>query len=157
MSHRVLGVDVSTQTIAIAVFQMDHRLHTLEQRIGDNPVRRLANTYELAMMWVGPNTIVIPEWPMGRSRYAQSTLDRVLGAFLAGCEHAAWVHHQGFTPSEWKKASVGKGNASKGEVAAWARATYTFSPSASQNVCDAIGIAHAGAAWWETRRNKEAA
>jgi Holliday junction resolvasome RuvABC endonuclease subunit len=52
--------------------------------------------------------------------------------------------------SSWKLASVGRGNATKHDVAEWVQTTYSITPD-NQDQCDAIGIAHAGAAWWASR------
>jgi Holliday junction resolvasome RuvABC endonuclease subunit len=150
MSHRIAGIDVSTRTIAIAILD-NGKMRTLEVSLGDSPVRRLSRATELGYMWIGSTTVVVPEDPpMVKNSATHRALCEVLGAFLSGCEHAAWVH-PGMPVNSWKKASVGRGNASKTEVDAWARATYRVPLSASQNVCDAIGIAHAGAAWWASR------
>jgi Holliday junction resolvasome RuvABC endonuclease subunit len=149
VTHRIAGIDVSTKTIAIAVLDQG-RMRTLEVSLGENPVRRLSRATELGYMWIGSTTVVVPEDPpMVKNSAVHRALCEVLGAFLSGCEHAAWVH-PGMPVNSWKKASVGWGNASKGDVRLWAETKYGYTGE-SQNICDAIGIAHAGAAWWASR------
>lgn len=84
--------------------------------------------------------------------YAISRFPRAsrLHGYAEACLHAALATVLPHVPppvplkaTEWKLDTVGKGNASKDEVRAWAEHTVGHRIS-SQDACDAIGIAIAG-------------
>lgn len=151
MIDRVLGVDIGTTMLAFALFREDHLERAWWVGLPTDHVNRLAVAYDYAAV-LPSNLVIVPEDPpMVRNSAVHRALCEVLGAFLAGCTHARWVH-PGMPVATWKKASVGKGNATKDAVFAWSHETYSFPSDARQDVCDAIGIAHAGAAWWASRK-----
>jgi hypothetical protein len=147
--NRILGVDVSTTRLAFATIRDTRLERAWSVQLPADHVNRLAAAYDCAAI-LPNNLVVVPEDPpMVRNSAVHRALCEVLGAFLAGCTHAAWVH-PGIPVSSWKLASVGRGNATKHDVAEWVQTTYSITPD-NQDQCDAIGIAHAGAAWWASR------
>lgn len=153
MTHRVLGVDIGTQRIGLAIIRGERLEKAWWIGLPPDHVNRLAHAYDYAHI-LPTGLVVVPEDPpMVRNSAVHRALCEVLGAFLAGCTHARWVH-PGIPVPSWKLASVGKGNATKNDVREWVEDTYEYQ-HAFQDVLDAVAIAHAGAAWWATR--KEAA
>jgi Holliday junction resolvasome RuvABC endonuclease subunit len=151
----VLGVDIGTRRLGLALLDTDTgklRAHYALE-LPKDPVNRLAAAYDQAQLLAAPNVVVVPEQPSGR--YVHASLIEVLGAFKAGCTHAAWVH-PGLPPSAWKKASTGNGSAAKKEVNVWVWREYGLD-LADQDICAAIGIAHAGRLWWNSQRKEGAA
>jgi hypothetical protein len=152
--NRVLGVDVSTTRLAFATITGQRLERAWSVQLPADHVNRLAAAYDCAAILPNGLVVVPEDPPMVRNSAVHRALCEVLGAFLAGCTHAAWVH-PGIPVSSWKLASVGKGNATKTDVANWVGETYgayLLAPeSGNQDIWDAIGIAHAGAAWWATR------
>lgn len=146
---RVLGVDPGSRVLGLAIIDEHGVLFTeAVALVLDNWPASLQRAYDTARLWARRGVVVVPEQPSGK--HVPVKLWEILGAFKAGCCDAAWVH-PGMPVSSWKLASVGKGNASKAEVAEWVAREYGFR-SASQDVLDAVAIAHAGAAWWATRK-----
>lgn len=151
MTDRVIGVDIATTGLAFAILNPDRLERAWWVGLPNDHVNRLAVAYDYATLLPSRLVIVPEDPPMVRNTAVHRALCEVLGAFLAGCTHAAWVH-PGIPVPSWKHASVGKGNATKNEVRAWVEATYKREGD-TQDVCDAISIAHAGLAWWASRRN----
>lgn len=147
----VWGVDVAVSRLAFAfapenggaieVETLVTRCDATEgERLGllDRQVRiyarQAAGAYPPAVVWV--------EQPSGRFRnlalvYATGALQAALAEAL-GCP--VWT----VPSSAWKLRTVGRGNASKAQVAAWVAARS--STSASQDEADAYAIAAAGRA-----------
>jgi Holliday junction resolvasome RuvABC endonuclease subunit len=151
----ILGVDIGTRRLGLALLDADTeklRAHYAVELPRD-PVNRLAAAYDQAQLVAAPTVVVVPEQPSGR--YVHASLLEVLGAFKAGCTHAAWVH-PGLPPSQWKRDSVGRGTASKPEYVAWAQHAYHVQTT-DDDICAAIGIAHAGRLWWNSQRKEGAA
>ena len=83
------------------------------------------------------------EKPFSRSYKAVSALMRVQGAIVACLPPELLVCE--LAPTEWKTATVGQGNAGKGDVAAWVFRRYTeaFVEDWPQDGLDAYAIAWA--------------
>jgi Holliday junction resolvasome RuvABC endonuclease subunit len=152
---RILGLDAQSTRLGLATFPARGPAralawtHELDQ---SSIAHRLDDAYEEAQLLADSRTIIAYELPplvRGNVDTLRS-IERVLGAFLAGCRHAHYIL-PGFAPGSWKLASVGKGNASKEEVGIWAADTHGIY-HARQDALDALGIAHAGRLMWATRR-----
>jgi hypothetical protein len=147
----VWGVDVSTKRLAVAFHgrgvetvefdkQLRHgaRFHHIHQR-----------TVEAPMGWRSefPPFFVWVEAPTGPK--ISPPLLYAVGAVMAGLywalEHCFPypVEVRTISVGEWKKGSVGHGNASKAQVLAWARGQGYEGDS--EDEADAWGVAHAGA------------
>jgi Holliday junction resolvasome RuvABC endonuclease subunit len=153
----VLGVDIGTKRLGLALIRSEtgklHAHYALE--LLRDPVNRLAAAYDQATLLAAPNVAVfMEEPPYVRNVDTFRKLCEVAGAFRAGCTHAHWT--MDFTQSEWKLASVGRGVANKRTYVAWAQTTYHVQTT-DDDICAAIGIAHAGRAWWNSQRKDGAA
>lgn len=162
MTEFVWGIDVSTTRLAFAFASLDTtavKVETLitrtEEREGarlgllDRQLRifgRLRGAmYPPACVWV--------EQASGRFQAPQ--LLYAIGVIQAALAETLPCPVWTVPSSAWKKRSVGRGNASKEQIAAWAESSgYEFE---GQDEADAIGIAVAGRAMFTTGRWEAAA
>lgn len=159
MTHEpdvVLGIDFSTKRIARAFIHLGHgTVTTRVTQLPADPVQRLHAAYELAHSEVGPRHVVVPEWPMGPSRTVSMRLERVAGAYEAGCTAAGWVHEQGVPSSVWKKAVLGHGGVKAKDLpallGAWAQERYGIR-SEDPDLLVALAVATYGVQWWSSKR-----
>lgn len=148
------GLDVSTKQVALAALHDDGRFETKTLCVAAPPgTRRLWLAYNALTPWVRgiarhrPPRVVFVERPRGAITHA-SLLD-MIGVVKA----SIYAGLEGLTPFEvlvtdipigtWKKNSVGFGNASKEQIRDWAE-DFGIDPTASEDECDALGVAVAG-------------
>lgn len=156
----VWGVDVAVAHLAVAAACEDGRVpaFSLSMRTKAKEGERLAFIFETVRDYarevsrgVYAPTAIWVEQPSGRTVHPQ--LWYATGVIQAALFEATSVPVWSIPPSAWKRGTVGKGNASKVEVAEWAAGVgYEF---ASEHEADAIGIAVAGRAMvvegkWDT-------
>lgn len=168
-ADRLFGVDVNTRRIAIASiplavpdFQADRSFAAvLVEELPKDSVNRLTAAAHYARKHVTESVVVIPEWPQGASRRTSSRLERVLGAFLSGCDHAAWVHEEGVVDGTWKKHVLGHGRPKIDGMTTHDSAYFLLKPWALQtfqvdtddeDILAALAIAQWGRDWWESQR-----
>lgn len=153
MSSRdwVLGVDVAIGHLAIGAAPVDGGQVEVRslitacdaregERLGklDRQVRIWAR--QLAGIW--PPAVVWVEQPSGRFRNLQLTY--ATGVIQAALFEALGVPVWTIPSSAWKKRTVGVGNATKPQVAAWVQKLGV--DVETQDESDACAIAHAGRA-----------
>lgn len=151
MSWTVLGVDVSTK--AVDLVELDGGggwcPHTLEllAKTDISQARRMARTLEVVEEWAlhhrGRYTIVYVERPTGK--HPSPLLTMTAGVVALGLERVLGDGNVHLVPiTQWKLRAIGKGNASKEGVMAWARERYGYEGD-RQDTADALGIAAAAA------------
>lgn len=161
MSRWCWAVDPAVARVAFAAADLDHDAmaawtvtHKTDARDGE----RLGNLAEIvrthatdrAEAW--PPYVVFVEQPSGTFR--NLPLAYATGVIQASLFEALRVPVWTIPSSKWKKTALGRGNASKEQVAAWVTAQgWGF---ASQDEADACAMAHAGRLMmqqsrWDTR------
>lgn len=89
----------------------------------------------------GPVDLIAVEQPVG-AHVAPASL-MCLGVLLASLADVVGCPVVELTPTMWKKAALGKGNASKADVMRWAWVAYGHDGDV-QDEADALGVAVAG-------------
>lgn len=150
------GMDVSTRRLAVAIVDADgwEDVDTLEYGKTEPGAQRLSRIFHTTAAYVGrlavdhPPVCVWVEQPTGR--HPAPTLVHAVGVVMAATYSALSelypfpVSVLGIGVSEWKAVTVGRGNASKQDIAAWAAGIGY--DGTSQDEADAIGIALGGLA-----------
>lgn len=150
----VWGVDVATTHLAFAFAETGSEWVwaqplDLTSKLRDGP--RLAHildtvgAYAVDAMGDFPPAAIWVEQPFGS--FVHPTLMFVTGVVTAALFRATGAPTWMISPSQWKRATVGKGNARKDAVEAWVRAAG-YEP-ASEHEADATAIAYAGRALYE--------
>ena len=162
----VWGVDVSTRRVAFAAVR--------EGAAPDFTVAQFPACWQPAGAWdpgrvdmmaqlvvavsakfakrTGTPDVVVVETPTGR--HPKPRLWFAAGATLVGLmEFAPFVST--IPVATWKKHSVGRGNATKPEILAWAQAHGL--PNRDQDLADALGVAVGGRALITETNTKETA
>lgn len=157
MSDRILGIDPAGDHLAFAALYADGRIaSTHEIRTKERPgPNRLAFWREeiYAGRWslLKDTLAVVVEIPWGpRPHFGLLSTAAVI---IEACAAASLVPVLTLTTSDWKKRSVGVGNASKAAVMEHARRAFGYS-GASQDLADALCMAEAG---WQMYRRSLAA
>lgn len=130
-------VDVQTLTTASDTSEGE-RLGLLDRQVRIF-ARQLAGDYPPHVVWV--------EQPSGK--FSNLQLIYAVGALQAALFETLGVPVWTIPSSTWKLKTIGAGNATKQQVAAWAEGVATFD---GQDEADAIGIAVAGRAMVEAGR-----
>ena len=159
---KVVGTDFSTKRIDMVELDLDEdhavwashemqgkvmedRIRYMERVVDDFPVTALPDKHSL--FWDDVIAVGL-ERPIGR--FNAGPLNMMLGALLTRIPPDTLVKL--WTPSAWKKQTLGKGNALKSDVQAWARSStiraYTWD-AWSEDAFDALAIA------WATRARLE--
>jgi Holliday junction resolvasome RuvABC endonuclease subunit len=138
----MIGIDPSSKGLAIAwvepVYPFD-LVGWIWYEL-DAPILESAHEAITMLRRDFPNALITIEDPMGPHPKTIAALHRVVGACMSADRSMNMIN-----VSTWKKATVGKGNASKDEVREWVAYNYGIERDPNQDVCDAIGIAVAAA------------
>lgn len=146
----VAGIDFDTHAVHVVLLELDsdraqHWCAAIAKG-GDafDRTRRIRDVMPSRGYWDDEGVVAIGiERPMGfRSALGSHTLLRAQGAILACLPSATLVHE--LAPQEWKRDSLGKGNASKTEVLHWAHEHWLpMRDRMGQDEADAFCIAWA--------------
>lgn len=150
----VWGVDVSTKRVAIAAVPGDDtdaattvvEFPAAVRSCGKGDTGDLYGVYTLVRLaavrfsWDYPPTAIIVEKPAGK--VVTPVLWLTVGATITALQHFPGLLVTTLPVGTWKRWSVGRGDASKADVAAWA--LETFGHEDDQDVADALGVAVAG-------------
>lgn len=151
MEGWIYGVDVGLSRVTVGLLSDSEAKFVTRRTDGlyDDLPRKLieledkANEVADSLMHDCPPAVVAVEMPFGRFRSTE--FGAAFGATILGINLALnnlrhpppiWT----VTVSEWKAATVGKGNASKPAVMQWAKANL-LSEIPTQDVADALSIA----------------
>lgn len=147
----VAGIDYSSNAIHVAMLDTDSdRAHWHVRRIDDatgdsfERARRVRDVMPARGSWLDSGVVLVGiESTYSQSFKATAALARVQGAILACLPPGIPVLP--VTAQEWKRVTIGKSNASKEEVAAWASERWgALAPvGVPQDVWDAYCIAYA--------------
>jgi Holliday junction resolvasome RuvABC endonuclease subunit len=156
MASWVWGCDPSSKHVAFAALERDgdrrefFQLDVLHQ-LGTSRAEKLWNIAQALPAFIIPHAKQCPpmcvyvEVPAGRPNPTLTGAYGVIIAALWGTLSALYQHPVSVWSIDsrtWKKAAIGKGNASKEVIHAWARAEGVDHPSG--DILDAFGIATAG-------------
>lgn len=145
----VVGIDYDSQSVYLVFVNAQTgdldglKRYDLAAGPGDSfqRARRAGRLMPPRERWEGQDVEAIGlEATLSRQRTAIAALSRVQGAILAMLPETIPVYP--LAVQAWKKATVGKSNASKPEVAAWAK-THGAPPGLVQDFYDAFSIAKA--------------
>lgn len=143
-----IGVDYGTRKVAIAVIAQDFTLRALDDLVLTQTERynelRVLCAYLTAVVapYAHSANAVIESAILGASMNAQTLVN--LG-YTAGALCLA-LSNQGITSdflasATWKKEAIGRGNATKEEVMAWATAVWPEAHIKTQDQADALAMA----------------
>jgi Holliday junction resolvasome RuvABC endonuclease subunit len=144
------GIDFSTRAIDVVLLDDDTDHATWHRYPLDPPAFNAAlqvrHTVLLRRSWLedqGVHSVWI-ELPWARQRKAVAPLMRLQGAILSRLPLDLIAGE--LAPQTWKKLTVGKANASKDDVRAWAvlEPGWTLPGHWTQDAIDAYAIAYAG-------------
>lgn len=143
-----IGIDYGTRKVAVAVIAQDFTLRALDDLVLTqteryNELRVLsAFVHEVVAPYAHSANAVIESAILGASMNAQTLVN--LG-YTAGAMCVTLINQQitsQFVASAtWKKEVIGRGNATKEEVAAWARTVWPDAPIKTQDMADALAMA----------------
>jgi Holliday junction resolvasome RuvABC endonuclease subunit len=151
----VWGIDPSVLRLAFAFCEVGGRRIAWRSMVNPKAdargAERLAElealTYTATRLFAReyPPRLVMVEQPAGRSRspetyFAAGVMEAASYSALANMYDTP-VEFRRIVPPSWKLAALGKGNADKKEIAAWAK---RHGCEGTQDVADALGIAVAG-------------
>lgn len=143
------GVDPSTQRVSIAWANVDGwrgvetRSFNPALRDGQRLDHIYAETYRLGseLVELRPSPeLVLVEQPFGNNVPPVSYL--AMGVIMLAAVRATGATVRSVPPPTWKRAALGKGNATKDEVLAWARSMAGYTGELYDE-SDALGIAEA--------------
>jgi Holliday junction resolvasome RuvABC endonuclease subunit len=135
----VYAIDASSQGLAIACVELDGEINSVAYYPLVHPKHAHAlNIVKGLDDHLGMALFVIED-SMGPHAKAVAVVHRIIGACLAAAPEMELLN-----TSTWKKATVGRGNATKEMVKAWCLWRYPdLQPDLRQDEYDAIGIAAA--------------
>lgn len=149
---KVVGIDPSSKKLAFCTTDLSKgvpELHTVSLPEGIRRATGCAYREAFSFFQYGGQEVVYMEAPVvGRSIHPTIVQAQVGGAVMAAADSAGVKLHL-VNNMSWKKKVVGKGNASKEEVASWLQ---QFWPSAydvaekDQDLIDACGVNRFGVA-----------
>ena len=151
----IVGLDFSTHAIDMVALELDTDQATWHRRrLDDHPgldayerCRRVRDAMPARGHWKDAGVVAVAmEEPFSRSLREARAYGRLEGALLATLPPGLRVIR--FHPTTWKKQTVGKGNATKADVAAWVKQTWPIDTHAlnalPQDALDSYAIAYAG-------------
>ena len=134
MSDYYIGIDYGTRKVAVAVIDAAFKLHALE----DLQLTQSERFNELQFLCDFTHEVV--------AEFAHSAHAAIESAILGASMNAQTLANQNITSvfvasATWKKEAIGRGNATKDEVATWAAAVWPEAPIKTQDQADALGMA----------------
>lgn len=143
----VCGCDFSTKAIDLVYLDESTdlaRWHSLPLERGIAGTRQIRHAYAWARELEDAYLVAIED-PFSAGRTAAKQLGRVCGAILASLPVSVPDEHVWLLrPDEWRMACGLAGNASKADVAAWARERFGEQVAIySQDAVDALCVAYA--------------
>lgn len=143
-----IGIDYGTRKVAVAVIDQHFKLRSLDDLVLSQTERynelRVLSTFvhEVVAPYSHSANAVIESAILGASMNAQTLAN--LG-YTAGALCVTLIN-QGITSqfvasATWKKEAIGRGNATKEEVMAWATAVWPEAPIKTQDMADALAMA----------------
>ncbi len=149
------GIDFSSNCVDVVLLDEDRETSVWERfTLGTRPLTAFVRARQVREVlpprgrWVDRGVVMFAiERPMGAAIRATAVLMRVQGAVLACLPPQLPVLE--LPPEEWKRETVGRGNASKDDVAVWAREHAGAPNGWPQDALDALAIAWAAHAMCE--------
>lgn len=152
MTQIVVGIDIGVRRLAVAFTAigvlMPPETVVIESNTQDLNEAWLFLYDRLAglirdLPYLSSINVYVEEPPFVRNHRTMLHLSAVYGFVSVLCLHLS-CGVLGVPVSEWKKATVGKGNATKVDVMAWATTMYADREPMSQDEADALAIMYYG-------------